>query len=139
MSVQTIIDTDYATLWYYPESKVVRHKWKKFIHGDEFRNVLNRGVEIFKEHGANKWLSDDRLNSALPTVDFEWGVTDWFPRVFAAGWKYWALVMPDKVIGQMNMDRAVKTYIEQGLVVKVFEDPEEALAWLETVEEGVTS
>jgi hypothetical protein len=133
MPRQTIIDTDYATLWYYPESKIVRHKWKKFIYGQEFRNVLNKGVDIFKQQGAQKWLSDDRENSALPKEDFEWGVNDWFPRVFGAGWKYWALVMPDKVAGQMNMERGVKTYIDRGLIVQVFEDPDEALKWLESV------
>ena len=131
MSRETIIDTDYATLWYHPESKIVHHKWKRFIYGEEFHNVLNKGVEIFKEHGATKWLSDDRENSAIPTEDVDWAKNDWFPRVFAAGWKYWALVMPEKVVGQLNMKRFVEPYSEMGLTVQVFKDPEEAQKWLE--------
>jgi hypothetical protein len=129
----TIIDTDYATLWYYPESKIVHHVWHKFIYGEEFRQVLKKGMELFEQHGAQKWLSDDRNNSALPPEDFQWGVTEWSPRVFALGWKYWALIMPDKVAGQMNMNRAMKTYIDQGLTVRVFSETEEALKWLESV------
>ena len=133
MPRQLISDTEYATLWYYPESRIVRHKWKKFIHGDEFRNVLENGLEIFKKESANKWLSDDRENSALPTEDVDWAKNDWFPRVFGAGWKYWAIVLPEKVVGQMNMQRFIEPYSEVGLTVQVFDDPEEAQKWLESL------
>lgn len=134
MTTETIIDNDYVTLWYHPEIKTVHHKYHKFIYGQTFRDVLNKGLEIFEEHGANKWLSDDRLNSALPKEDGIWAMTDWNPRVVAAGWKYWAVVLPDKVLGQTNMNQFMKEYIDQGLEVRVFEDADEALAWLESVE-----
>jgi len=130
----TIIDTDYVTLWFHPEAKIVHHQFHKFIYGDEFRNVLNKGVEIFKEHNATKWLSDDRKNSALPKVDGEWALSDWNPRVRAAGWKYWAIVMPDKVMGQSNMDWFIREYRELGLEIQIFEDPDEALEWLRSVD-----
>src|SRR4051794_10237 len=84
MSVTVITDTEYATLWYYPDEKIVHHQFHKFIHSKEFRQVLERGLEIFKQNGAQKWLSDDRMNSALTTADTEWGQQDWFPRVFQA-------------------------------------------------------
>lgn len=132
-SPTTILETDYATLWYYPEEKIVRHVFHKFIYGQEFRQVLEKGLEVFQQHGAQKWLSDDRKNSALPTADLEWSMQDWFFRAFNAGWKYWAIVMPDKVVGQMNMNRIMKRNIEMGLTIKVFEDPDEALKWLESV------
>jgi hypothetical protein len=132
MSKTTIVDTDYATLWYHPEKKIVHHVFHKFIYGEEFRQVLEKGLEIFKEHGAQKWLSDDRNNSALPTADTEWGMHDWFPRVFEAGWRYWAIVMPDKAVGQMNMQRFIDAYAPKGLAIKLFEDPDEALKWLES-------
>jgi hypothetical protein len=139
MEKMTMLDTEYATLWYYPERKIVHHVFHKFIHGQEFRQVLEKGLDIFQQNGANKWLSDDRANSALPTVDLEWAQTDWFPRVKNAGWHYWAIVMPEKVVGQMNMKRFIASYSEQGLTVQVFSDPEVALKWLETVETPVAN
>lgn len=51
MTVETILENDYATLWYHPESKIVHHKFHKFIYGEKFRSVLNRGLEILEEHG----------------------------------------------------------------------------------------
>lgn len=134
MSETTILDNDYATLWYHPESRIVHHKFHKFIYGEKFRSVLEKGLEVFKEHNASKWLSDDRLNSALPKEDAEWGLTDWNPRVFAQGWKYWAVVMPDKVLGQTNLNYLMRENIELGLTVQVFDDADEALEWLESVE-----
>jgi hypothetical protein len=132
MSQETILSTEYATLWFHPEKKIVHHAFHKFIYGEEFRKILEKGVEVFKQHGAHKWLSDDRLTSALPAEDLDWGFNNWFPRVWAAGWRYWALVMPDKVAGQMNLNRIAKHYIDQGLNIQVFADPDEALKWLES-------
>ncbi len=134
MTVETILENDYASLWYHPESKIVHHKFHKFIYGEKFRSVLNRGLEILEEHGAQKWLSDDRLNSALPKEDGIWVGTEWNARVIAAGSKFWAVVLPDKILGQTNMNRFMKDSIDKGFVVKVFEDPDEALEWLEAVE-----
>ncbi|MBL8161565.1 MAG: STAS/SEC14 domain-containing protein [Anaerolineae bacterium] len=133
MTKLTILDTDYATLWYHTDDKIVQHVYHKFIYGKEFRDVLNKGVELLKEHGATKWLSDDRKNSALPTEDLNWSMTEWFPKAFEAGWRNWAIIMPDKVAGQMNMNRIMKVNIDRGLNIKVFEDTNEALEWLKSI------
>ena len=93
--------------------------------------MLNKGLEVFQEFGAQKWLSDDRANSALSPEDGEWGTNNWNPRVIAAGWKYWAIVMPAKVIGQMNMQYFIKVNSELGVTARVFSDPDEAMRWLE--------
>lgn len=134
MSKTVVLDKEYATLWYYPETHIVHHQFHKFIYGAPFREVLETGLKVFAEKGAHKWLSDDRKNSALPTEDLVWGLEDWSKRTFDAGWKYWAIVMPDKIAGQLNMNRILKQYIERGLTVQVFEDSDEALRWLESVQ-----
>lgn len=133
MSKSIISDTQYATLWYYPEKKIVHHEFHKPISGEEFRQVLLKGLEIFKEHGAQKWLSDDRMNARLPEPDSDWGQREWFPKVFAAGWKFWAIVLPDKVLGRMNMQTFINNYSKQGLTIEVFGSPEDAMKWLESV------
>jgi len=127
----TVLDSEYVTLWFYPEKKIVHHKFHKFIYGPEFRNVMNSGFDVFKKNGAQKWLSDDRANSALPTEDLMWGLDEWAPHVFDAGWKYWAIVMPDKLAGQLNMSRIMKQYVDRGLTIQVFSETDEALKWLE--------
>jgi hypothetical protein len=126
----TILQNEYATLVYHPEEKLVHHTFHKPIGGDEFRNVLNTGIKILAENQASKWLSDDRCNSALSREDTDWSKTDWFPRAVAAGWLYWALVVPQDIMARLNLKEFVDSYLDQGLQIRVFTKPEEAMKWL---------
>lgn len=131
---QEVLDNEYATLWYYPQLKVVHHKFHKFIYGDKFREVLTAGADIFEQYGCNKWLSDDRKNSALSNEDAEWGAKAWNPRVLNSGWKYWAMILPDKTVGKMNMKRLISAYDGLGLRIEIFEDEHSALVWLSSLD-----
>jgi hypothetical protein len=125
-----LIQNEYATLVYYPDTKIVQHTIHKPIGGQELRDVLTTGTKTLREYQASKWLSDDRGNSALSPEDTEWGMKEWFPRAIKAGWKYWALVVPQDILGRMNMKEVVDSYFEQGLRIAVFTNPEDALKWL---------
>ena len=129
----TILETSYGVLYYHPEAKIVHHMFHRFAYGEEFRTILNHGIKVMKQYGAQKWLSDNRNVSALPAPDREWAENDWFPRAAALGWRYWALVMPDKLAAQLGMKRFVKEYSQRGIVAQVFTDPDLALQWLESV------
>jgi hypothetical protein len=133
MSKVTVFDNEYGTIWHHPEHNIVHHRFKQFCHHETFREFITRAADLFVEKGCVKWLSDDRENFAFHPDDREWGVTDWTPRVAAAGWKYWALIMPAKAAGQMSMQPLVDEYSEMGVEVRLFTDPDEALAWLESV------
>ncbi len=127
-----ILDTDAALLQFHPTSKIVHHELRRFVHGDELREVLQKGLDVFVKHNACKWLSDDRQNGPLKPADEQWALTQWFPKVKAAGWKYWAVVMPEKVLGQMNMKRWIAMYAQHEIQAQAFFAPDEALAWLES-------
>lgn len=130
MAPRVVLDNEYATLWYHDDTKVVHHKVKKFIHGDGLRTLLMKGYDTLKAKSAKKWLSDDALNGPLLKEDEAWAKADWFPKVVKAGWKFWAIVLPAQVIGQMNMKRFIDDYAKAGITANVFSDPDKALAWL---------
>lgn len=130
MTQVTVLDNGSACLTYHPDSKIVHHEFRTFMHGPAFRDVLNQGLKSLQVNGARKWLSDDRMNSALPKDDSDWAMTVWFPAAVKSGWKFWAVVMPEKVIGQMNMQQFVKQAATSGVTVKVFSKPDEAYRWL---------
>ena len=131
MSRTTIIDNDFGTLWYYPDKKIIHHQFHKFIFGEPFREILMTGIELFEKNNCMKWLSDDSENPVLNQDDKLWGDKNWTPRIMAAGWKYWAIVMPKKVVGQMSMNRVAEEYRERGVEVFICDDTVKALAWLE--------
>ena len=134
MSTITVFDNEQAALWLHPESGIVHHKSKtRDISSADFRNVLNQGCDLMKKNGATKWLGDDRAHSALSPEDAAWAADDWRPRVMAVGWKYWAIVLPQNVIGHMNMKQFIDDAAKDGVNARVFADPGQALAWLESV------
>jgi hypothetical protein len=129
-SARPILTSEFATLVYYARHKIVHHTFHKPVANEAFREVLTRGVVLFETRGATKWLSDDRANGALHPDDGKWAMEVWSKRAIAAGWQYWAIVMPDAALGKANMRRFIREYADQGVTVNIFATPEEALAWL---------
>jgi hypothetical protein len=119
------------SVWCYPEKGIIHHHIHEGIAGDLFRDALTKGIQAMQQYGGGKWLSDDRMNGALLPADLEWVDKVWFPQTVKAGWKFWALVPPVAVIGQMNIRRHVQLYKERGVTVQVFKNPEDAMRWLE--------
>jgi len=131
MDKEVVLDNEYITIWYYHQKKIVHHEFHKFTHGKTLQGALSEGAAILEKNRAQKWLSDDRKNTVIGKDDMEWTATVWRPRVIKAGWKYWALVLPEKVVGQMVMKRIIKEYADTGVTVEIFSDPDKAMKWLE--------
>ena len=125
-------DDEYMTMWYYPESKILHHQIHQFFFGQTYRDVFNAGAQAFQKYGAQKWLSDDRKVTTWSKEDVDWGNNDWFPRVLKMGWKYWAVILPEKVIGQLVMKKFTEKYSTLGIQAKIFSSVEEAKKWLES-------
>ena len=134
MTKELIEENGFYTLWFHPDDGIVHHKFHKFIYGDTFRACLNRGTALLKERGASKWLSDDRKNSVITPDDSEWGVYDWLPRTIEAGWRYWAIVMPEGVTGRLKMESIIVDTAKSGLIIETFTDDDYAMDWLRTFE-----
>ena len=131
MPPETIVENEFATLLYYPGSKIIHHQFHKPTFGKTFRTVLMQGLKILKQHHARKWLSDDRKNSALGSENTDWSQTVWGPQARAAGWNCWAIVLPRELVGQMNMRQFIEINLEKGVSDCVFPEPTQALTWLE--------
>jgi hypothetical protein len=134
MSTTTVIDNDYLTLFYHADKKIVHHIYKPPIGGKYLKEGLNVGTELLREHGATKWLSDNRAFAATTDEETQWINTNWLPRAVDAGWKYWALVVPHGMKARMNMSEFTEAFYKEGVRVMVFTDPDEAMSWLERVD-----
>jgi hypothetical protein len=129
---QTLIDNESVSLRFHPAERIVHHQIRQFVKGETFQQMLSSGADLMERHGGGKWLSDDRGHQVLSPEDEAWARSVWFPRVRAAGWKYWAIVKPEHVIGKMNLDRFAHDYGQMGITVRFFSDPDEALEWLKS-------
>ena len=131
MAPETIIDTEQFSMWYYPDKKIIHHKFHGEFYGPEFRAALEKGTEILKREGARKWLSDDRDYGRLPKEDVDWGADDWGPKTVMAGWRYWAIVMPTAVLAQASHSALEQNFSRIGVTARVFPSTDEAMRWLE--------
>ena len=132
MPKETIIDNDYCSMWYYADKKIVHHQIHKFIFGQAFYDFLLTGTALIQNNHAKKWLSDDRHVPVLRAEDIEWGAANWFPQTQKAGWKFWAIVQPEKAVGKMTMQALLERYAKLGITAKFFTDLDEAMKWLES-------
>lgn len=127
-----ILDTPQITVRCDPDAKIIHHEMHEYTHGKDFRDALMAGVEAMKKYRANKWLSDDRKNPVLNADDREWGEEVWAPAVMKAGWKYWAIVQPEKALARVRMEERGEAFSNRGVTVKFFSDPGEAMKWLKS-------
>lgn len=132
MAKQVVYESPSVIVWYHPESNIVHSHVHKFVTGKEFQHFLLAGYNALVKHKSKKWLSDDRSNSVLRKEDVDWGNQNWFPKCVAAGWKYWAIVQPEKVLASAPMERLVEDFKKFGVTSKFFSDTIAALAWLES-------
>jgi hypothetical protein len=127
---EIIFDSEYITVVYHPETKIVHHTIHKTVPFPILTAATDAGTEALAHYGASKWLSDDRKNTALSQESLEYALSDWGARTVKAGWKYWALVVPTAFSGRLDMTRLVEHCYNLGVRVMVFTDPEEAYNWL---------
>jgi hypothetical protein len=131
MSPIIIVDNEYITLQYLPDKKAIYHIIHKPIPDQPLKDALNAGTEALKKYGACKWLSDDRKNGPLSQEMQEYGFKDWGPRTIAAGWKYWADVVPVDLVSAGALAPVMEAYFNLGLRMMVFSDLEKAFQWLD--------
>lgn len=134
MATMKIIDNENMSLWFHEDKKIVHHKIKKVLTTELFKELLSTGADYLEKYKAKKWLSDDRDNVVIFPEANEWGDKVWAPRVIKSGFAYWAVVAPDKAVGKLQMKRFINEYRERGVTVELFEDVDEAIAWLSTCE-----
>ena len=108
----------------------------RHVYGQALQDGLTAGLALLRKHHACKWLSDDRNNGPISPKDAEWLSKVWEPQAIAAGWRFWALVQPMKVLGEMNMRRHVARIAGLGVTLRVFEEVPLAEAWLDAQRDG---
>jgi hypothetical protein len=125
------LDNEFVTVGCGPGSGIVHHEMHRFVVSAMFRQALETGLQLMKTHRASKWLSDDRRNGAISNDDVAWARKSWRPRAIAAGFRTWAMVLPESVVGSMRTRRIVEDARRSGITVEIFDDPAGARSWLE--------
>lgn len=130
----TVFDAEFATLWFYPDTRILHHKIHKFMPRGAYQQLLTSGLEYLEKHQASKWLSDNSENPIVSQENVRWARAVWARRAMQAGLKYLATVMPEQAMGRIQMREFIQDWKDRGLTLQILRDPDEALDWLESVD-----
>ncbi len=130
----TIFSNEYITVQYLPDKRIIYHTVHKPIPDQPLKDALNAGTEALIKYKACKWLSDDRKNGPLSKEVVEWSAKNWQPPTIAAGWKYWANVVPKELVAAGTLTPVMENLYGMGLRMMVFSDLEKATQWLDSLE-----
>lgn len=130
MAKETIHKSSIFSLYHYPQHGIIHHEVHSNVYGETFKTMLTMGADMFIKNRCDKWLSNDRNSCKPRTEDLIWAQENWKDRVISHGWKYWAIVMPDRMTGQIDMQKIAIGFANLGLEVQTFNCPDMALTWL---------
>lgn len=136
----TIYNSPYITVEYWPDKALIYHTiHQPMSHQLEiFKEALNAGTEAMQKYQVHKWLSDDRKNDKLSQEGNEWSFSDWQPRTLKAGWKYWAMIVPEDLAAAGTLTPVIDILFGLGLRMNVFTNMDKAVAWLDKAENSST-
>jgi len=130
----TLVDNEFVTLMYVPDSKMLHHTIHKHVDEQAFKQALDLGVDALGKYQGGRWLSDDRNNGPFSAEFSQWALEDWIPRAIANGWKYWANVVPSDVVAAGTLMPFISALSQMGLRMMVFTQVDEASEWLNSVD-----
>lgn len=104
--------------------------WEGWADADEFRAILEAGVQAMSENRGSNWLADCRLQRVLKAADQEAGNRRWLPRALAAGLKRFAVVLPASGLAKANIQDYLQAAASEQLDMAYFATLEEARQWL---------
>ena len=129
MATLQIVNNSHEQLMYHTEDKIVHHHFEQTLDTEPLKVILDGGVALLKQYGAQKWLSNN-----CDLEDGEW-VNTVLPNIITAGWKYWTLIVPEQTRGRMSMVEFVNSFYKRGVRIMVFVNYESAWNWLKTIDQ----
>jgi hypothetical protein len=119
-----------ASVRWDPSIHAVVETWEGWADSDEFRAILDAGVQAMSENRGSRWLADCRLQRVLKAADQEAGNRRWLPLALAAGLKRFAVVLPASGLAKANIQDHLRAAASKQLDMAYFATLEEAQHWL---------
>lgn len=94
MALEKVWSRHFLSIFWDDELECVIMKWSGFARDDEFRDGLNRGLQLLSEKRARLWLADMRGLGAVTREDQDWSNSNWFPRAVKQGLRFLAMIAP---------------------------------------------
>ena len=119
--------------------------WSGYARSEEFRAATLRVLSFVqacqREYPHIEFLVDARKLGPLLREDMEWAAREADPKLYAAGMRRIAFVVPESAIGRTSLktyEKAAEATYASPLVARQFASLEEADTWLRQPLQGVS-
>jgi len=129
MSLQTLLEEPHITISYDHLNEWLVADW----HGDQDLASVQSGalamLRLMVQQHCHKVLNDNTHVTSMWSEAAEWGGTEWFPTMTAAGLQYFAWVYSPNLYSRLSTDLTLQFTVENP-VVATFDELETAKSWL---------
>jgi len=119
-----------ADIEYLEDTNCIIQHWKGYSNSKEFREVINKSIEIFQEKKTVKRIiSNAVLLGVVKKEDTDWIAKEANPKLIRYGLSKIAFVVPKNAFAQLavnNFSRETKG----ALAIKYFQTMSEAKSWI---------
>ncbi len=128
--METKFDNTVVTVFYDKAIDSVIFDWKQAPTSTEFREALNKGLEVVQSTHCKNWIGDCTNLGAIDDVDQNWSNTEWFPKALGAGISKMGVIVSDDVFNQMSVDQIMSNVESANFVSQYFPDKDKARNWI---------
>ena len=133
---EVVVELPHLRIFWDEELRAVHLVWLEPTGGAPLREGLNRGLEVLREQGAQRWLADLKWLGVMTKSDEVWVNEDWFSRAIESGMRWLAVVNPESSLSTVSVREIMesaktKERVKSDLVqAHSFETLVDARAWL---------
>jgi hypothetical protein len=132
-------ENDFASIYFDKTLDAIILKFKKQAPSNDFINVNQKLLEIFKALKTNKFLVDARQIGVVSVEGQKWVVDNLFPGMLGhlKGKKlYHVQIVPKEVFGKVATNnirsKASNTQPDEKMIIEAFESEDDAKNWLKS-------
>ena len=129
MALQILLEEPNITIAYDHLNEWLYADW----HGDQDLASVQHGalemLRLMQQQRCHKVLNDNTRVTSMWSEAAEWGGTEWFPAMTAAGLQYFAWVYSPNLYSRLSTDLTLQ-FTTGSPVVATFDDIDTARAWL---------
>lgn len=122
----------HITIHYNAVDDILYADWTGEQTNETVRDGCEKVLHYMKQFRCQKILNDNTNVTSIWSEAADWVATDWFPRMGAAGCKFFAWIYSPNIYSKLSTDEALK-YGTGSVITITFKNKETAQAWLKVM------
>jgi hypothetical protein len=123
---------NFVSLYFNKERRLGKGVWNGHLTGAEYRELVLLCLDLTDRHELLGWLGDNRRMQAIEPADLQWSLEVFVPQVVAGPLLRMANLPSEYEENRQAVEVMLekKDKLNQRLVIRDFDNEEEAMAWL---------